>query len=71
MGLAAFNYRRRMAARAAEEAQRVQQTDEHKVLDGYTVAELTAYAKEHGINLGGARNKADIIAAIKAAGDSA
>ncbi|WP_270207989.1 phage major capsid protein [Eggerthella lenta] len=38
-----------------------------KALDDMTVAELTAYAADHGIDLGSATLKADILAAIKAA----
>ena len=36
-----------------------------KDLDGMTVAELEAYAKEKGIDLGGCTNKAEKLARIK------
>lgn len=37
--------------------------------DGMTVAELKAYAETHGIDLGKAKKKAEILAAIEAAQD--
>lgn len=40
-----------------------------KPLDEMNVAELKAYAEAHGIDLGEAKKKADILAAIKTAQD--
>lgn len=39
--------------------------EEIAILDGMTVAQLKAYAKENGIDLGEAKKKADILAVIK------
>ena len=70
MGLAAFNRRRRLAL--AEERQKMTTSitaspvnrDRRQILEEMTVAELRHYASSHGIRLGGAIRKDDIIAAI-------
>lgn len=55
-----------------QESQEPQQEPEQpqgKALDEMNVAELKAYAEAHGIGLGEAKKKADILAAIKTAQD--
>lgn len=44
-----------------------QKAEETVDIGGLKVAELKAYASEHGIDLGEATKKADIVAAITAA----
>lgn len=46
-----------------------QQEQQEQPLDGMTVAKLKAYAEAHGIDLGKAKKKAEILAAIEAAQD--
>lgn len=53
----------------ANEAQANQELDEQFNLDGMTVKQLKEYAKEHGIDLGDATKKLDIIAVILNAED--
>lgn len=52
----------------AEEAQ-ADPAESESFLMSMKNAELKAYAKEAGIDLGGARNKADLVAAILSAGE--
>lgn len=40
---------------------------DHDSLEDESVTELRAYARNHGIDLGGAKRKAEIVAAITAA----
>lgn len=51
---------------AIHENQENQESTEGTAFDEMTLADLNAYAKEHNINLNGARTKATIIEAIHA-----
>jgi len=68
MGLSAFQRRRRelAAALAQEKENQAEQTVE-KPLDEMTVAELKEYAEQHGIDLGEAKKKVEILTVIHAA----
>jgi hypothetical protein len=68
MSVTAFNRRRReLAAALAKEKEKQDEQTVEKPLDEMTVAELKEYADQHGIDLGEAKKKAEILAAIQAA----
>lgn len=68
MSVTAFNRRRRELATAlAQKNEKQEEQTAEKPLDEMTVAELKEYADQHGIDLGEAKKKAEILVAIQAA----
>lgn len=66
MSVTAFNRRRRELAAAAIMEKQAEQTVEKPLVE-MTVSELKEYADQHGIDLGEAKKKAEILAMIQAA----